>query len=190
MDAPLEIRFHNLEQSDALESAIRERVAKLDKLYPRLTRCLVAVEAPHKQHRKGNAYTVHIEMWVPGGHLAVTREPHRAEEKYTAPDVYKTMRDAFDAAERQVLDYKRQINGDVKLHEESFHGQVATLTPEADHGFILTNTGSQLYFHRNALMDGSLETMAPGQPVHYVETVGDTGPIAAKVWPAPDHREG
>lgn len=182
MDAPLEIRFHNLEPSDALEAAIRERVAKLDKLYPRLTRCQVAVEAPHKQHRKGNVYTIHIDLWVPGGHLAVTREPHKPHEKYAAPDVYKAMRDAFDAAERQVLDYKRQINGDVKMHESFFHGQVATLTPEADHGFILTNTGSQLYFHRNSLMDGNLDDLSPGQAVHYVETVGDTGPIAAKVW--------
>lgn len=54
MEIPLEIRFHNLEPSDALESAIRERAAKLDKLYDRLTSCRVAVERPHHQHRKGN----------------------------------------------------------------------------------------------------------------------------------------
>lgn len=112
MDAPLEIRFHNLEPSPSVEAAIRERVEKLDKLYPRLTRCLVSVESPHRQHRKGNLWEVHIEMWVPGGHLAVTHEPHKVREKYASPDVYKTLRDAFDAAERQVLEYKAQMNGD------------------------------------------------------------------------------
>lgn len=190
MDAPLEIRFHNLEPSDALEAAIRERVAKLERLYPRLTRCLVSVEVPHRQHRKGNVFEVHIDLWVPGGHLAVSREPHRQREKYAAPDAYTAMRDAFDAAERQVLDYKRQMNGDVKLHEDFFHGQVATLAPEADHGFILTNTGGQLYFHRNSVMDGSLDDLKAGQEVHYVESAGDTGPTAAKVWPASNHRQG
>lgn len=189
MDSPLEIRFHNLDASEALEAAIRERVDKLDRLYPRLTRCLVSVEAPHRQHRKGNIYEIHIDLWVPGGHLAVTKEPHRAREKYASPDVYKAMRDAFDAAERRLLDYKRQINGEVKIHSEFFHGQVSALHPDRDHGFVLTNTGSQLYFHRNSLMEGSLEQLAVGQPVHYVETVGDTGPTAAKVWPASDHHD-
>ncbi len=182
MDAPPEIRFHNLDPSDALEAAIRERVDKLDRLYPRLTRCLVSVEAPHKQHRKGNQCEVHIELWVPGGHLAVTREPHRAKDKYVRADVYKVMRDAFDAAERKLLDHKQQINGEVKLHPEFFHGQVSTINPLDDHGFILTNTGSQLYFHRNSLMEGQMEHLEPGQAVHYVETLGDTGPTASKVW--------
>jgi cold shock CspA family protein/ribosome-associated translation inhibitor RaiA len=190
MDAPLEIRFHNLDPSAAMETAIRERVDRLNKLYPRLTRCLVAVEAPHRQHRKGNQWEVHIDLWVPGGHLAVTREPHRTRDKYANPDVYTAMRDAFDVAERRLLEYKQQINGDVKPHEDFFHGQVSVLHPDRDHGFILTNTGTQLYFHRNSLMDGALEDLAAGQPVHYIETVGDTGPTAAKVWPASEHRGG
>lgn len=189
MDQPLEIRFHNLETSEAVEAAIRDRVAKLDKLYPRLTSCRVSVEAPHRQHRKGNLFEVHIDLGVPGGHLAVSREPHRAREKYASPDVYKALRDAFDAAERQLLDYKRQINGDVKVHTESFAGQVAAVHPDRDHGFILTNTGTQLYFHRNSVMEGDLEDLAQGQSVHYVETAGDTGPTAAKVWPVPAMRE-
>lgn len=112
MDAPLEIRFHNVDPSTSMETAIRERVARLDRLYPRLTRCQVAVEAPHRQHRKGNQFEVHIDLWVPSGHLAVTREPHRMNERYANPDVYTAMRDAFDAAERQLLDYKHHLNGD------------------------------------------------------------------------------
>jgi ribosome-associated translation inhibitor RaiA/cold shock CspA family protein len=186
MDDPLEIRFHNLDSSDALEAAIRERVAKLDRLYPRLTRCLVSVEAPHRQHRKGNMFEVHIDLWVPGGHLAVTRGTNHGHA-----DVYVAMRDAFDVAERILLDYKRQINGDVKLHEDGafFHGQVASIHPDQDHGFVITNTGGLLYFHRNSLMGGVLEDLSTGQDVHYVETVGATGPTAAKVWLAAEHRE-
>ena len=154
----------------------------------RSARCLVSVEAPHRQHRKGNVFSVHVEMWVPGGHLAVTKEPHRFRERYASPDIYKAMRDAFDVAERKLLDFKRQINGEVKLHEEFFHGQVAVVHADRDHGFVLTNTGTQLYFHRNSLMEGDLEDLQPGQSVHYIETVGDTGPTAAKVWPMGEAR--
>jgi len=118
MDVPLEIRFHELEPSAALEAAIRERVERLDKLYPRLTSCRVAIEAPHRQHRKGNLYAIHIELGVPGGKkLAVTREPHHAWEKYALPDIYSTLRDAFDTAERQLTDHKQMLNGNVKSHD-------------------------------------------------------------------------
>ena len=36
MQEPLEIVFHNLPSSEAVEAAIRERFAKLEKLYDRL----------------------------------------------------------------------------------------------------------------------------------------------------------
>lgn len=112
MDVPLDIRFHNLNTSDALEAAIRERAGKLNKLYDRLTSCRVAVEAPHKQHRKGNIFTVTISMGVPGGELKVNREPHKAKERYASPDLYKALRDAFDAAERQLTEYRDKLRGD------------------------------------------------------------------------------
>ncbi len=111
MRIPLEIRFHDLDASPALEAAIRDRVDKLDALYPRLTSCRVSVEAPHRQHRKGNIWEIHIELGVPGGRLAISREPHHPREKYANPDIYTTLGDAFDAAERRVLDYKRQASG-------------------------------------------------------------------------------
>lgn len=189
MLVPLEIRFHNLEPSAALEEVIRERADKLNRLYDRLTSCRVAVEAPHRQHRKGNIYEIHIELGVPGGKLVVTREPHHAAEKWANPDLYKIVREAFDNAERQLLGYKGKLSGDVKVHAEFFHGQVSALHPDRDHGFVLTNTGGQLYFHRNSVMDGALEDLRVGQPVHYVETAGDTGPTASKVWTVAEHRE-
>jgi ribosomal subunit interface protein len=182
MDVPLEIRFHNLDKSEALETAIRERVARLERIYDRLTSCRVAVEAPHRTHRKGNVYEVHVELGVPGGTLAVSREPHKARVKYAQPDLYKALRDAFDAAERQLMDYKLRQRGEVKPHADMLVGQVAQ--KEDDHGFLNTATGTTLYFHRNSVMDVDFETLRPGDPVRYVEDVGDTGPIATKVWQA------
>ncbi|MBV8916091.1 MAG: cold shock domain-containing protein, partial [Acetobacteraceae bacterium] len=62
-------------------------------------------------------------------------------------------------------------------------GQVAQMLPEADHGFILNNLGTQLYFHRDSLTRGGFEKLHVGDKVHYVEEEGDAGPVATKVWP-------
>ncbi len=145
MEEPLEIAFHNLEPSEALEAEIRERFAKLEKLYDRMTSCRISVEALHKQHRTGNVYEVHIDMLVPGGELVVSRQPKKAKERFQNPDVYTSIREAFRAAERQLVDYKRQLSGEVKTHEPLFQGQVAEMHPEEDYGYLLTAEGALLY---------------------------------------------
>jgi len=187
MQTPLEITFHNLPSSAWIEAAIREHVAKLDKLYPRLVGCRVSVEALHRQHRTGNIFEVHVELIVPGRELAVSHEPHRAKEKYAHPDLRRSLRDAFAAAERQLVDFKQQRSGEVKLHEAPFEGQISQLYPDDEHGFILTNEGSQLYFHRNSVMNADFAKLKRGDAVHYVAADGDTGPIARKVWLGPDY---
>jgi ribosomal subunit interface protein len=189
MQEPLEIAFHNLEPSAALEAEIRERFARLEKLCDRLTACRVSVEALHKQHRTGNVFEVHIDMLVPGGELVVSRAPHKAKEKYASPDVYTSIREAFQAAERQLKKYNRQLTGEVKRHGPEFYGQIAETHPEEDWGYLLDNTGQLLYFHRNAVIDGSFDQLQRGDAVDYVPADGETGPTAVKVWrktfPAP-----
>lgn len=187
MEVPLEIEFHNTDPSPALEYEIRKGVGKLQKLYSRLIGCRVSVEGRHHQHRTGNIYSVHIEMRVPGKELVVSREPHRPKDRYAHPDAHTSLRDALDAAEKQLKEFKARQRGNIKPHAPLFQGQVAELRPGEEHGFILTNEGSHLYFHRNSVMNGRFEALKRGDSVHYVETVGDTGPIASKVWIGPDH---
>jgi cold shock CspA family protein len=186
MKVPLEITFHHLQSSEWVEAAIREHVLKLEKIYPRLVGCRVSVEAPHRQHRTGNICDVHIELWLPGGAVVVSREPHRAREKYANPTVGTSLRDAFAAAARQLKDYKQRQSGDVKTHETLFQGQVAQVAVGEDYGFILTNDGTQLYFHRNSVLDADFTKLKRGDAVHYIASDGDTGPIARKVWLGPD----
>ena len=189
MEEPLQITFHNLKSSETAEAAIRERFAKLDRLYDRLTACRVAVECVAKQHQTGNVYDVRIDMLVPGQELVVSKAPHKAKERYVNPDVYVAIREAFDAAERQLLAFKDQLRGGVKDHGPPLvHGQVAELHPEEDYGYLLGNTGALIYFHRNALMEGEFEALKRGDKVHYVEAKGSADPSATKVWPGADHR--
>jgi cold shock CspA family protein/ribosome-associated translation inhibitor RaiA len=182
MDIPVEIVFHNTPSKPAVETEIRHRVAKLDRLYEHLTGCRVSVEQLHRRHHTGNLYEVHIDMRVPGDELVVSHEPHRAREKFADPDLGIALRNAFKAAERRLLDYKRKQRGEVKLHDPLFAGQVSQLYPAEDYGFILTHEGTQLYFHRNSLIQRDFDRLQVGDRVHFVETVGDTGPIANKVW--------
>ena len=55
-DGSLQIAFHNMKPSAALRAEITKRVAKLEKLFGRLTACRVSVEALHRQHRTGNVH--------------------------------------------------------------------------------------------------------------------------------------
>ena len=182
MDRPLEIAFHNMSSSDSLEALIRGKVDRLDKRFPRLIGCRVSVEGLHRQHQNGNIFECHIVLSVPGRDLAVSREPNRAKEEYAHPDVRVSIRAAFEAAERQLLEFKDQLRDDTTAPSGSaLTGQVALIEPGADHGFILTNSGTQLYFHRDSVTNARFEELQPGQLVHYVEEAGDAGPVAAKI---------
>jgi cold shock CspA family protein/ribosome-associated translation inhibitor RaiA len=182
MDRPLEISFHNMDVSPTLEAEIRGNVERLEQRYGRLVGCRVVVERLHNRHRTGNVFDVHVIMSVPGQELAVSREPHQANQKYHHPDARSSVRDAFAAAERQLLEFKRRLRANTsKPSAEAVAGQVALIEPGADHGFILTNSGTQLYFHRDSVTDGRFEDLRRGDAVHYVEEEGSAGPSAAKV---------
>lgn len=183
MQVPAEIRFHQYEPPPGLEDEIRSHIEKLDRLYGRLTACRVAVEAQHRQHQTGNVVDIHIELSVPGGsNVVISREPHRAKEKYARPDVHTAVRDAFKAAEHQLKARKAKLLGDVKPPGAMLAGTIANLEPEQDFGFLLTPAGVQLYFNRTSLMDCALEELKPGGSVHYIQIDGASGPIANKVW--------
>jgi cold shock CspA family protein len=93
-----------------------------------------------------------------------------------------SVREAFEAAERMLQEHKEQLREDTTTPTASaLTGQVALIEPGADHGFILTNTGMQLYFHRDSVTNAEFGDLKPGQVVHYVEEEGDAGPVATKV---------
>ena len=182
MDRPLEIAFHNTEPSAAVEAEIRRHVDRLSTRYPHLTGCRVSVEALHQKHQHGNIFDVHVMMAVPGKELAVSHGPHHARERHAKPDVMASVRDAFKAAERQLLSFKERLSDEVATPNGSaVTGHVTEIEPGADHGFLLTNLGTQLYFHRDSVTNGRFEALCAGDAVHYVQEEGDAGPVAAKV---------
>jgi ribosomal subunit interface protein len=178
MQLPVQISFRGMEPSDAAEAKVRERAAKLDRFYDRIMSCRVVVESPHRRHHQGKLFHVRVDLTVPGGELAVTREPaeHHAHE-----DVFVAIRDAFDAAQRQLENYARRQRGDLKTHEGLPNGRVSKLFPEDGYGFISTSEGLEIYFHRHSVLDDAFDLLKVGSDVEFVEEQGEKGPQASTV---------
>lgn len=110
MQQPLRITFHGVEQSDAVEIRVREQVAKLDdRHFGHIMSCHVAVEG---SHRHGRLYRIHLDLRVRDKQIVVTRP----NDGHAHEDVYVAMRDAFDAATRQLDEHLRRRAGEVKTH--------------------------------------------------------------------------
>lgn len=185
MIIPLQITWRDVDRSAAVENDIRAKARKLDHFYEHIVSCRVLVEASHRHHHKGNLYRIRIEIEVPDDEIVVTRDP---AENHAHEDIYVAVRDAFDAARRQLQDYVRIRRHDVKRHDEHRTGRVFFTRPNEDYGFIRTDDGREIYFHRNALINADLGALEDGIEVLYVEEQGREGPQAKQVSVGKHHR--
>ncbi|MCA9563942.1 MAG: ribosome-associated translation inhibitor RaiA [Myxococcales bacterium] len=106
MQQPLQISWRNVDVSESVEANIREHLEKLEQVHNRITSCRVVVEAPHMQHQQGNLFRIMIDIVVPGGEVVVDKDTDDPAHE----DVYVAIRDAFNAARRQLKAFieKRQ----------------------------------------------------------------------------------
>lgn len=178
MAPPLQITWDDIQQSDALEADIRSKAEKLGQYYDKIINVHVVVGSPHRQHRQGNHYKLRIGINVPGKEIVVTRDPG---DSNAHQDMYVTIRDAFNAARRQLQDYVRVQQGVVKQHDEVLPATVSKTFPEDGYGFLLSPEGDEVYFHRNALKNGDFDALSEGMEVRYVEEMGYKGPQAKQV---------
>jgi len=188
LQVPLEIGFDNIDRSAWAEDEIRTRVAKLEKLYDRLVSCRVRVAQRATNSNGTIPPVVHIELGIPGRpDIVVSHEPDHLQRKFQAPDLHNAIHEAFRIAEDRLAEFKTRREDRSRTKdghhdaENQFLGQVAELTPEEDFGFLMTNEGGLLYFHRNSMLSGDFDALQRGDEVYYVEHMGDTGPTASKV---------
>ncbi|ABA23693.1 cold-shock DNA-binding protein family [Trichormus variabilis ATCC 29413] len=185
MIIPLQITFHNIPPSEAVEAKIRSLADKLEHFYNRITSCRVIVDAPHRHQRNGKLYQVRIDITVPTGEIVVNRDPpeHQSHE-----DIYVAIRDAFDAAKRKLQDHTSMLRQETKTHEEQPHGRITSLFSDEGYGFIETPDGSEVYFHRNSLFNGDFEQLQVGDEIRFAQEEGDKGPQASTVRLIGKHR--
>src|SRR5262249_5024158 len=96
MATSLEVSFHGIQKSMAIEQLVREKVAKLQKHFGRMTSCRVAIEVPQRSADKPKVYQVKIEISVPRRSPVVVC--HDRKGSHANADLPRAIRDAFEAA--------------------------------------------------------------------------------------------
>jgi cold shock CspA family protein/ribosome-associated translation inhibitor RaiA len=180
MKIPLEITFRQVHKSDDLERLIRKKAALLEKICDAIISCRVAVESPHAHQQSGSPFRVRINLRVPSGHdLVVRRE---STEGYLHDRLPAVITEAFDAVARRLKKLVEKQQGQVKTHpQQEKIAFVVRLFPEQDYGFVRTQEGRELYFHRNSVLNDDFDRLEIGTGVRYSAGAGDEGPKATTV---------
>jgi ribosome-associated translation inhibitor RaiA len=104
-----------MESSSAVEARVRSLAEHLGVFSDRIQSCRVVVDAPHQHHHQGKVYNVKVQLHLPGEDVVVDMErPQRDGHE----DVYVVIRDAFEAAERQLKAKMASLRGDEKRREK------------------------------------------------------------------------
>ncbi|MGF1491205.1 MAG: HPF/RaiA family ribosome-associated protein [Microcoleaceae cyanobacterium] len=176
-----EITYRNVEKTEPIQALIEEKLSKLEQFCDHINTCKVAIEKVHENPSSGSPYRVRIDMTVAPRHeLAVDRNPDKGTQ-YIPLDA--VIRDAFDAAQRQLTELNERQNDNVKVHpQQAMTAVVSQLFSEEGYGFIKDiSTGREIYFHKNSVAEDGFDRIKVGTGVHFVETLGEMGPQASTV---------
>lgn len=170
-----QIRFLGMDRSEALETAIRDRIARLERHAAAIVGCRVAVEIDQRHPRQGRPVRVRVDLTLPGRELVVDR--------VAGEDAWVALRDAFDDMGRRLDEALRQRRGKVKHHAPERHGVVGRLDVEAGYGFIRTHEGEEYYFGRSNLAGLRFERLDVGDHVRFIVEAASDGLQAHRVRP-------
>jgi cold shock CspA family protein len=174
MQTPVQIATRNVDIGDEMRRLVERHVKKLETFYPRITSCHVMIEVPQSfPAGQPIAYHVRVDVRVPGEEIVVKRLPHRELET--------AIQNAFAATGRRLQDYARRMRGDVKQHARMQRGTVTQLFPLEGYGFLTTDDGREIYFHRHSVLDQAFERLDIGSEVRFAEEEGRQGPQASTV---------
>jgi hypothetical protein len=128
---------------------------------------------------------VRIYIALPGGKdVHVNRDPAATGRH---GDMHVTIKDAFDAAGRQLQDQLRKLEGAAKTHAIPPHGSITMLASSCDHVFISASDGREIYLHRNCVSEGKFDGLEVDQDGRFSEDVEFNGRQATAVRPVGKH---
>lgn len=171
MKLPVEISFHGMQPSEALEARAREKAAKLEQFFGGIMSCRVSIDLLHKHRQQGRPFGVRIDLTIPGQELAVDRVENE--------DVLVALRDAFDAMRRQLEDVAERMRGEEKVHAPMLRGEVVRLGD--DFGFIRTASGDEYWFGPANVHGAGFAALRIGSAVQFIADAGHEGPQAKRV---------
>ncbi|MDE2094580.1 MAG: ribosome-associated translation inhibitor RaiA [Burkholderiales bacterium] len=103
MKLPIQITFHGMSHSDAIEADVRERARHLERFCDDIVSCRVGLDVLPHPHHQGRLYGVRIDLTITGHELVVDR--------VEADDVHVALRNAFDSMGRRLEDAVRRRRG-------------------------------------------------------------------------------
>jgi cold shock CspA family protein/ribosome-associated translation inhibitor RaiA len=179
METPIQIDFQGMDAKPDIRAAIAKHVAQLEDRFGRVTAGRVMLKAPGGHHRTGGLYDIHIRLALPEGREVNIDHTPQNDERYA--DLNFALNDAFKRARRQLQDQVRKLQGQVKQHDGPPIGTVSEIDPLGEFGFIETEDGNEIYFHRNSVLNGGFGELKVGSRVTFAEEAGDKGPQASTV---------
>ena len=103
MQVPLDTSTLDINLSAPLEAELRKRAGRLERHSDRITGCRIAVERPTgNHHHEGGPFRVRVDVTVPGSELVADKQ---------GAELFWVVREAFDAAERQVESWSQRRAG-------------------------------------------------------------------------------
>jgi|GEM_PF-409393 protein required for attachment to host cells len=98
---PVLVTFRSTEASAAVQAEALRYAAKLSRKFARIEGCKIMIEAPRRKSPKGKLFDVSLDVTVPGRTITVKSS---GAGMHTHENAHMALRDAFDAAERQLRD--------------------------------------------------------------------------------------
>lgn len=179
MQVTPEITFRNFEPSDRIRERVDKELRQLESHHPRLIACKVVVEGDAGRHRSGNLSRVRLHLVMPGGQEVSVSNV--GDDKHAHEDVMVAIRDAFQAAERQLKKVKRDPQTEAAMVETRISGEIARFIAGQPAGFIRGEDGADYYFHANESTEVPFETLRVGDAVMFRPESGEKGPLARAV---------
>jgi ribosomal subunit interface protein len=180
MQVTPEVIFNGIRRSPWVETYVAERLAHLEKFSQDITRCHVTLAREQSSQRKGNRYSVMVEVRVPRQHdLAVKKQKQIHDMRSQLPAI---INEAFGAIETQLKRTVARRRREEKAHNGQPHGMVEKLFAEEGYGFIRgLDDDRQFYFHRNSVLHDDFERLTVGTEVRFAAEQGEEGPQASSV---------
>src|SRR6516165_10099377 len=179
METPIQIDFQGMAANASVRDSIIKHVSQLEDRFGRITAGRVVVKGPSGHHRKGGLYEINVRLALPEGREVIVDHTEQNDERYS--DLNFSINDTFKRARRQLQDQVRKLGGQVRHHEGAPVGTVVELDPFSEFGFIETDDGREIYFHRNSVLGGEFPRLAVNSRVTYSEETGEKGPQASTV---------
>src|SRR5438105_13147689 len=175
-----EVIFNGIDRSAWVENYVAERLQHLERFAQDITRCHVTLTREQSSQRKGNRYSVMVEVRLPRQHdLAVKKQKEIRDMQTQLPAI---INEAFGAIETQLKRTVARRRREEKAHNGQPHGMVEKLFAEEGYGFIRgLEDDRQFYFHANSVLHADFPRLTVGAEVRLIAEQGEDGPQATSV---------